>query len=30
MSDFTDAVEGFDMGDAVARTWDAGQAEPRP
>jgi 5-methyltetrahydropteroyltriglutamate--homocysteine methyltransferase len=25
MSDFTDAVEGFDMGDAVARKWDAGQ-----
>lgn len=24
MSDFTDAVEGFDMGDAVARTWSAG------
>jgi len=27
MSDFTDSVEGFDMGDAVARTWqdrDAG------
>jgi 5-methyltetrahydropteroyltriglutamate--homocysteine methyltransferase len=23
MSDFTDAVEGFDLGDAVARTWDA-------
>jgi 5-methyltetrahydropteroyltriglutamate--homocysteine methyltransferase len=21
MSDFTDAVEGFDMGDAVARSW---------
>jgi len=28
MSDFTDAVEGFDMGDAVARAWDAGQAPP--
>ena len=25
MSDFTDAVEGFDMGDAVARDWQAGQ-----
>jgi 5-methyltetrahydropteroyltriglutamate--homocysteine methyltransferase len=25
MSDFTDAVEGFDLGDAVARTWQAGQ-----
>jgi methionine synthase II (cobalamin-independent) len=24
MSDFTDAVEGFDMGDAVARNWNAG------
>jgi 5-methyltetrahydropteroyltriglutamate--homocysteine methyltransferase len=23
MSDFTDAVEGFNLGDAVARTWDA-------
>src|ERR1700691_5843998 len=22
MSDFTDAVEGFDFGDAVARQWD--------
>ena len=28
MSDFTDAVEGFDMGDAVARSWDATQAQP--
>src|SRR5258708_17377936 len=27
MSDFTDAVEGFDMGDAVVRTWNAGDAE---
>lgn len=27
MSDFTDAVQGFDMGDAVARTWKAGEAE---
>ncbi|HEY6549473.1 MAG TPA: methionine synthase [Vicinamibacteria bacterium] len=26
MSDFTDAVEGFDLGEAVARAWDAGQA----
>src|SRR5215470_7440860 len=25
MSDFTDAVEGFDMGDAVARSWKAGE-----
>ncbi len=28
MSDFTDAVEGFDLGDAVARNWKAGQAKP--
>ncbi len=27
MSDFTDAVDGFDLGGAVARTWDAGQAK---
>ncbi|HEV3317444.1 MAG TPA: methionine synthase [Candidatus Angelobacter sp.] len=27
MSDFTDAVEGFDLGDATARTWKAGQAQ---
>src|ERR1700722_5481735 len=27
MSDFTDAVEGFDMGDSVARTWKAGEAK---
>ena len=27
MSDFTDAVEGFDMGDAVARGWEASQAK---
>jgi 5-methyltetrahydropteroyltriglutamate--homocysteine methyltransferase len=26
MSDFTDAVSGFDLGDAVARTWQAGEA----
>jgi 5-methyltetrahydropteroyltriglutamate--homocysteine methyltransferase len=26
MSDFTDAVEGFDLGDAVARGWQAGQS----
>src|SRR5262245_14245944 len=26
MSDFTDAVEGIDMGDAVARSWQAGAA----
>ncbi len=24
MSDFTDAVDGFDLGDAVARSWDTG------
>jgi len=30
MSDFTDAVEGFDHGDAVARTWQAGGAEDAP
>src|SRR4030095_16604869 len=30
MSDFTDAVEGFDLGDAVARTWQAGQAKEAP
>ena len=30
MSDFTDAVEGFDLGDAVSRTWDAGQAKEVP
>ncbi|HEY7923054.1 MAG TPA: methionine synthase [Vicinamibacteria bacterium] len=27
MSDFTDAVEGFDLGDAVARSWQAGDAK---
>jgi len=27
MSDFTDAVEGFDLADAVARSWQAGQAK---
>ncbi|MBZ5527646.1 MAG: hypothetical protein LAN71_07075 [Acidobacteriia bacterium] len=27
MSDFTDAVEGFDLGDAVARAWKAGEKE---
>jgi 5-methyltetrahydropteroyltriglutamate--homocysteine methyltransferase len=30
MSDFTDAVEGFDMGDAVSRNWKAGDAEAAP
>jgi 5-methyltetrahydropteroyltriglutamate--homocysteine methyltransferase len=27
MSDFTDAVAGFDLGDAVSRTWKAGEAK---
>ena len=27
MSDFTDAVEGFDLGDALARSWQADQAK---
>ena len=27
MSDFTDAVDGFDMGDSVPRTWKAGQEQ---
>jgi len=27
MSDFTDAVEGFDLGDAVARSWDASETK---
>ncbi len=27
MSDFTDAVEGFDLGDATARSWKAGQSQ---
>ncbi|HEY1925463.1 MAG TPA: cobalamin-independent methionine synthase II family protein [Candidatus Acidoferrum sp.] len=30
MSDFTDAVEGFDMGDAVARMWKAGADKAQP
>jgi len=30
MSDFTDAVEGFDFGDAVARTWQAGGTAGTP
>ncbi len=30
MSDFTDAVEGFDHGDAVGRTWQAGAAATAP
>src|SRR6266849_10268121 len=27
MSDFTDAVEGFDLSDAVSRAWKAGEAK---
>src|ERR1700693_3320373 len=30
MSDLTDAVEGFDFGDAISRTWKAGDAEKAP
>jgi len=30
MSDFTDAVEGFDLGDAVGRTWSAQRAGTAP
>jgi 5-methyltetrahydropteroyltriglutamate--homocysteine methyltransferase len=30
MSDFTDAVSGFDMGDAVARSWQAGAGRDAP
>jgi 5-methyltetrahydropteroyltriglutamate--homocysteine methyltransferase len=30
MSDFTDAVVGFDLGDAVGRDWQAGQAAQAP
>lgn len=30
MSDFTDAVEGFDFGDAVARAWSAGNSGGAP
>jgi methionine synthase II (cobalamin-independent) len=29
MSDFTDSVDGFDLGDAVARTWKAGDAKAK-
>ncbi len=29
MSDFTDAVDGFDFGAAVARDWDASQQKPK-
>src|SRR5271154_838985 len=27
MSDFTDAVDGFDLGDSTARAWKAGEEE---
>jgi 5-methyltetrahydropteroyltriglutamate--homocysteine methyltransferase len=30
MSDFTDAVDGFDLGDAVARNWNAGDSKAAP
>src|SRR6202142_1609978 len=30
MSGFTDALEGFDLGDAVARSWKAGEKEAAP
>jgi 5-methyltetrahydropteroyltriglutamate--homocysteine methyltransferase len=30
MSDFTDAVEGFDLGDALSRDWQAGQEKNQP
>jgi 5-methyltetrahydropteroyltriglutamate--homocysteine methyltransferase len=30
MSDFTDAVEGFDLADAVGRNWQAGQTAGAP
>ena len=30
MSDFTDAVEGFDMGDALARNWKADESGAAP
>jgi 5-methyltetrahydropteroyltriglutamate--homocysteine methyltransferase len=30
MSDFTDAVEGFDFGDAVARAWNTGDSGAAP
>ena len=29
MSDFTDAVEGFDLGEAVARSWNAGDTKSK-
>src|SRR6202007_702890 len=27
MSDFTDAVEGFDLGDSLERTWEAAESK---
>jgi 5-methyltetrahydropteroyltriglutamate--homocysteine methyltransferase len=30
MSDFTDAVDGFDLGDSTARTWKAGETKVAP
>jgi 5-methyltetrahydropteroyltriglutamate--homocysteine methyltransferase len=30
MSDFTDAVQGFDLGDAVGRSWQAGSSAAAP
>src|SRR5215469_18776017 len=30
MSDFTDAVEGFDLDDAVTRNWKAGEMKVAP
>ncbi|MGB2589040.1 MAG: hypothetical protein WAJ96_00195, partial [Candidatus Acidiferrum sp.] len=30
MSDFTDSVEGFDFGDAVARNWNSGDGGAAP
>jgi 5-methyltetrahydropteroyltriglutamate--homocysteine methyltransferase len=30
MSDFTDAVDGFDLGDAVARNWKSGEGKAAP
>lgn len=30
MSDFTDAVDGFDLADAVGRSWQAGQSSVAP
>ena len=30
MSDFTDAVEGFDLGDAVSRNWNGGSGDAAP